>query len=275
MAMDKFVLNPNAITISMRTNTFTTQNQIRAIWIDVDQTLLDFDLCAKSALIDVFAWKNLEWKEEYYSIFLVENAKLWDQIEEGKITRDQLRKIRFEIMFEKWHIPYKPDVEFEAYFSKHLHSYAYPMPNALQVLQILVQQNYPLYIVSNGPAKGQRNRLQKAGMLDLFQDVFTSEELGHAKPNLLFFEQALEKVRCEQHDPTICPEQILIIGDSWKADISGSLAFGSHSIWFRRNREFDPFDQPNEPSVLEAYNWNEVLEIISSTFTSPISQSNQ
>lgn len=257
----------------MTTN--TNKKEIRAIWIDVDQTLLDFDLCAKSALIDVFAWKNLEWKEEYYPIFLVENAKLWDQIEEGQITRDQLRKIRFEIMFEKWQISDHPDSEFEAYFSKQLHSYAHPMPNALQVLQTLVQQNYPLYIVSNGPAKGQRNRLQKAGMLELFKHVFTSEELGYEKPNVQFFEQALLQVRIDQDDPTICPSQILVIGDSWKADICGSLAFGSQSIWFRRNREFDPLEHPDEPSVLEAYNWNEVMEMISSTFTSPISQSNE
>lgn len=241
--------------------------EIRAIWIDVDQTLLDFDLCAKSALIDVFAWKNLEWKEEYYPIFLVENAKLWDSIEEGKMTRDQLAKIRFSHMFEKWQIPFTPDAEFEAYFSKHLHGYAHPIQGAKKALQTLVKYHYPLYIVSNGPAKGQRNRLEKAGMLDLFQDVFTSEELDYAKPNHLFFQRALEKVRCEQNDPTISPEQILVIGDSWKADISGSLNFGSQSIWFRRNRAFDPFKQPQDERVFEAMDWDEVIQIINSRFT--------
>lgn len=252
--------------IDIKTPTETRQMDIQAIWIDVDQTLLDFDCCARSALIDTFAWKKLEWKEQYYQSFLVENAKLWDWIEEGKITREQLRKIRFQIMFEKWQVPYVPDAEFEAYFSKHLHSYAHPMQGALKAIQLLVQQNYPLYIVSNGPTIGQRNRLQIAGMLGYFQNVFTSEELGYEKPNVLFFEQALKQVRLDQNDPTICPNQILVIGDSWKADISGALRFGAQSIWFRKNRQFDPFEPPKDERVLEAHNWDEVLQIISTSF---------
>lgn len=243
------------------------QMPVRAIWIDVDQTVLDFDLCARSALIDAFAWRNYEWKEEYYNSFLVENGKLWDLIEEGKMTIEKLRKIRFEVMFEKWQLPYHPDAEFEAYFSKHLHSYAHPMKGALEALEFMVKQKYPLYIVSNGPAIGQRNRLKKAGMLDLFQRVFTSEELGYTKPDVHFFDRALEQVKVEQNDPTICPNQILVIGDSWKADICGALNFGAQSIWFKRNRGFDPFEHPKDERVFEAYDWSEVIDILSTEFT--------
>lgn len=242
---------------------------IRAIWIDVDQTLLDFDLCAKDALIDTFVWAGLDWKEEYFYSFLVENGKLWDRIEEGKLTRPELRKIRFGIMFNKWNLPLEKPVEFEERFSTTLHSNAHPMEGANDAVAWMVDAQYPLYIVSNGPALGQRNRLRIAGMLDLFTGVFTSEELGCAKPDPRFFEKALDQVRLDQNDPTILPSEILVIGDSWKADISCALAFGCPSIWFRRNRGFDPFTAPKDERVLEAHQWPEVLELLETHFTYP------
>lgn len=242
---------------------------IRAIWIDVDQTLLDFDLCAKDALIDTFAWANLVWKEEYFQSFLVENGKLWDQIEEGKLTRPELRKIRFGIMFKKWNLHLEKSVEFEKRFSDTLHSNAHPMEGANDAVDWMVDAQYPLYIVSNGPALGQRNRLKIAGMLDSFRNVFTSEELGCAKPDPRFFEKALAQVRLDLDDFSIQPSEILVIGDSWKADISCALAFGCWSIWFKRNRGFDPFTAPKDERVLEADQWQDVLKLLEENFTHP------
>lgn len=234
--------------------------KIKAIWIDVDQTLLDFDLCAKDALQAAFEAFSLPWKEEYFAIFLKENAKLWDQIEEGKMSRDTLRQVRFPIMFKRFGLPLAQPAAFESRFSQVLHSSAHPLNKAREGLKSFRQKQIPLFVISNGPAAGQKNRLEKAGMLADFIEVFTSQDFQCAKPDLQFFCRALEKTRQVIGDPKLKPEQVLVIGDSWKADICGALDFGSRCIWLRANRQHDPFEAPKDERVVEVQDWQQIID---------------
>ncbi len=184
-------------------------SNIRAVWLDVDQTLLDFDQSARYALIKTFERYHLDWKDEYFEIFLRENGKLWDQIEDGHLTRPQLRKIRFQVMFKAWQIPFDPPVEFEQYFSYDLHHCAFPMEGANQALDYFESLHLPLFIISNGPMEGQCNRLEMGGMLSRFTRVFTSESLGVAKPDPAFFQQALAQTNRDLHT-SLNPDQILL-----------------------------------------------------------------
>lgn len=243
-------------------------SSIKALWIDVDQTLLDFDACARDALIDTFAWAGLPWKEAYFQIFLQVNAGLWDQIEEGTMTRKQLQEKRFPALFSAWNLPEETVFEngrtiagYEGHFSGVLHESAHPLAGSKEALQRFQKQNMPLFIISNGPAAGQKRRLEKAGMLSCFLDVYTSQDFGAAKPDPAFFEHALSA--CSKSLKTeLKPEEILVIGDSWKADITGALAFGAPSIWLRTNRQHDPFEKPEHENVLEADSWNDILHLL-------------
>lgn len=237
-------------------------SNIRAVWLDVDQTLLDFDQSARYALIKTFERYHLDWKDEYFEIFLRENGKLWDQIEDGHLTRPQLRKIRFQVMFKAWQIPFDPPVEFEQYFSYDLHHCAFPMEGANQALDYFESLHLPLFIISNGPMEGQCNRLEMGGMLSRFTRVFTSESLGVAKPDPAFFQQALAQTNRDLRT-SLNPDQILVIGDSWKADISGALACGMPALWLRTNRKHDPFEVTPHPEVVSADDWKEALEALS------------
>lgn len=234
-------------------------SKIEAIWIDVDQTLLDFDHSAKYALMAAFEAWSLPWKEEYFPIFLRENGKLWDQIEEGTLTRDELRKIRFQVMSKAWTLPLDRVCEFEQKFSYDLHHSAFPMKGAIETLDRFGSLHLPLYIISNGPTQGQCTRLEMAGMLEYFRQVYTSEDFGSAKPSKAFFQQAFDLTQADLNQD-LHPEQILVIGDSWKADIRGALDFGMPAIWLKTNRKFDPFEAKRNDHVGEAEDWNDILE---------------
>lgn len=246
-------------------------SSVKALWIDVDQTLLDFDACAKDALINTFAWAGLSWKDEYFQIFLRVNAGLWDQIEEGTMTRKQLQEKRFPALFSAWNLPKETVFEngqtiagYEGHFSSVLHDSAHPLFGAMEALQRFQKQSIPLFIISNGPAAGQKRRLEKAGMLPYFLDVYTSQDFGAAKPDPAFFDRAMNA--CSQTLQTkLKPEEILVIGDSWKADIAGALAFGAPSIWLRTNRQHDPFEKPEHENVLEAGSWKDILQLLNLT----------
>ncbi len=77
----------------------------------------------------------------------------------------------------------------------------------------------------------QVNRLRRAGMLDAFERLFISGQMGAEKPSRVFFDRCLAQL------PGVRPEQCLMIGDSLTADIAGGRAVGMRTCWF------DPADR--------------------------------
>ena len=90
---------------------------------------------------------------------------------------------------------------------------------------------YRLCAASNGPYAQQVNRLRRAGMLDAFERLFISGQMGAEKPSRVFFDRCLAQL------PGVRPEQCLMIGDSLTADIAGGRAAGMRTCWF------DPADR--------------------------------
>lgn len=236
-------------------------SHIRAIWMDIDQTLLDFDGGAHDSLQSLFAYYDLSWKEEYFAIFLKVNAGLWDQIEEGKLTHPQLKKIRFTRLFEAWNLPKPDDPGLEERFTRHLYDFPLPMQGAREGLIRLKEKGIPVFAATNGPLMGQSNRLELVGMRELVDDVYSSQEIGFAKPDLRFFEECFQRTQ-RALGKDILREQILMIGDSWKTDMTGAFQFGCPGLWLRQNRTHDPFIAPSHARVQEVYDWKEAMVLL-------------
>ncbi len=62
----------------------------------------------------------------------------------------------------------------------------------------------------------------------VFQDVFVSEELGVAKPNIEFYKKAMDKIPFEAN-------QILYIGDSIKLDLKPATELGWNALIIDRD----------------------------------------
>lgn len=234
---------------------------IQAVWIDVDQTLLNFDAGARQGMIKAFEACHLPWDEKYYAIFLKENAKLWDRIESGELDRDKMRKIRFPIMFKAFGLPLDDPEGFEQIFTREMYNTAIPMEGALDAMKTIESMHLPLFVATNGHKEGQSNRLLKAGLRDFFEDIFASSDYHAAKPDSRFFQKALEQTS-QILSKELRAENILVIGDSWKADIVGAIQFGCPSIWYRQNRKDDPFQPDHQGKTIPADSWQEVLDAL-------------
>jgi len=81
-------------------------------------------------------------------------------------------------------------------------------------------------IVTNGGA-AQRDKLQRAGLADVVEQVFVSGELGIAKPASGIFECALAWSEA-------APGECLFVGDDPINDISPSAALGMATAWLPR-----------------------------------------
>jgi len=83
--------------------------------------------------------------------------------------------------------------------------------------QILKEIHLPMGVISNFNTSLKDKLEQFFG--PVFQDVFVSEELGVAKPNMEFYQKALEKIPFAAHE-------VLYVGDSIKLDLEPASKLG-------------------------------------------------
>ncbi len=202
---------------------------IKYVLIDIDDTIIDFYKSSEDSLRKMFAIKGYPFKEDTMEIYHRVNAPLWRRVTEGEMTVDELRKIRFNEIFKALGIE-GDGVEFEEMYREHLTQTAFLMPYAEQILKYL-KPKYKVYAASNAYYNQQYNRLKLAGVLDLFDGIFTSHEIGVEKPRPEFFEHCIK----ELGNPDA--SEVIMIGDNLAADVVGAKNVGISGIWYNfRNR---------------------------------------
>ena len=202
------------------------------VFIDIDNTLLDFDEYIRRTMREGFAHFGLKPYEPYMEeIFHRENGKLWRQIEQGTLTFAELERIRWNNVFAALDIDFDGTV-FETYFRAALYDSAIPVPGAMELLEAL-HGKYPLAVASNGPYDQQLHRLELAGMKRYFDWFFISERLGASKPAAAFFDGAFAQLN-EGRAAPLPPEKCVIIGDSLTSDMAGGRQYGMKTCYYRR-----------------------------------------
>ena len=201
---------------------------IKAVWIDIDNTLLDFDAYVRDALRTGFERFHLGcFSEEMMPVFHRENGKLWRQIEEGTLTFEELQKIRFRNVFRALGVE-GDGPAFEKYFREYIHEYALPVRGAVDMVKAL-EGRFILCTASNGPYEQQIHRMEISGMNHYFRHHFISERLGASKPSRAFFEAGMQEMNRRQLElglKELKPEEVLMLGDSLTSDMAGGRDFG-------------------------------------------------
>ncbi len=127
-----------------------------------------------------------------------------------------------------------------------------PFEEVPNVLKILKEKKFKLAILSNG-TPALLNELVKSNNLDnLFNDVFSIEQVGIYKPDSKVYDMPIKKYKIQKE------EVVFLSANTW--DVSGGGNYGFNSIWVNRNNNvFDNLDfKPNE----EIKNLNQLLEIL-------------
>lgn len=209
---------------------------IKAVFIDVDNTLLDFGESSKIAITKTAKQFGIELDDSFFGVFKVINDYLWRQIEDKKITKDELWNMRFNMVFSECGIDFSNGALFDTKYRENLFNTAVPVDNAIDVLRYL-KSKYKICVTSNSIRHDQQvNRLEIAGMMQYIDKVFTMENIGYAKPDTRFFDACLISLGNIEKD------EILLIGDSLSADIMGGINFGIKTCWFNFENEPEPKD---------------------------------
>lgn len=200
---------------------------LKAVFIDIDDTLLDFSKCAEYSMRKSFEDFGLKYNKFMFPVFEEINKGFWHRLEKGEITKSELYGKRWVTVLGKFGISHIDGNEFEKHFQGHIRESAEKVDGAEDLLKYL-SKKYKIYAVSNGPHEQQIYRLQNSNLLQYFTDVFTSEKLGIQKPDKAFFDACFEELseikKCET----------VIVGDSLNADILGGINYGIKTIWFNK-----------------------------------------
>lgn len=216
---------------------------IKAVFIDIDGTLLDFEACVEESMRIGLTENGIEYKPEMLETFHRINNGLWRDLEQGKLTFEKLLEIRWATIFEALEIKLDGP-EFEKYFRKRLHESAIPMEGSCEMLEYL-SGKYRLFAASNGPHEQQVQRMEKAGMAKYFEEIFTSGKIGAEKPSADFFAYCFENVG------DVEPEESAMLGDSLTSDMKGGFDFGMKTVWFNLNGKEAPEWIDNEIKSLD------------------------
>ena len=195
----------------------------RTLFFDVDDTLLDFGAAEKSALRKLFQEQQIPLTAEIEANYRRINQGLWRVFEKGEMDRDQVVNTRFSLLFKEYGLE-ADGVLLEKKYRSFLEEGHQLIDGAFELIESL-QDQYDLYIVTNGVSKTQYKRLQASGLYPMFKGIFVSEDTGFQKPMKEYFDYVFERI------PHFSVDQGLIIGDSLTADIEGGRLAGLDTCW--------------------------------------------
>lgn len=219
----------------------------RNLLFDLDDTLLDFSAAEKQALPKIFETLDVELTDEVRTKYKEINLRLWQELEEGAITREQLMAGRFAITLKHFGIEVDGKAV-DARYRGFLAESKVFVEGAFDLIQQL-SKDCDLYIVSNGISETQYTRLHHTGLYPYFKGIFVSEETGYQKPMKPFFDYVFERIT------NFDVKETIIIGDSFSADIVGGVGAGIDTCWL------NPSKRQNTTTIQPTYEIQKLIQL--------------
>jgi 2-haloacid dehalogenase len=204
----------------------------RWLLFDADRTLFDFDKADAVALRQAFQSFGLAFDPAFLAAYRRIDQSLWQAVENREITPGFLKVRRFELLFETIGVAY-PGGAFASCYQERLADCSELITDAAEVLQRL-RKNYRMAILTNGLQAVQRRRLARSAICPHIAEIVISEEIGFSKPAGEFFDAALARLGNPSR------RELLMIGDSWTADIMGAIGSGLDACWYNPDRKPRP-----------------------------------
>ena len=207
---------------------------------DLDHTLLDFETAEETALTQMLEDMNFPDIQAFKDYYKPMNQGLWKDLEQKKLTKQELVDSRFAIGFAHFGITVD-GAEMALRYQDYISLQGQSFPGVEDLLEQLEEAGYQLYAATNGVTAIQEGRLAHSTIASYFKEVFISEQLQTQKPDPDFFDKVGQLI------PGFSKEETLMIGDSLTADIAGGHASGIATVWY------NPDHKENTSQVVPTY----------------------
>ena len=125
-------------------------------------------------------------------------------------------------------------------------------PEVKEVLNKLKEKDYKLSMLSNGTPALLSQLVKSNNLENLFDDIFSIEEVGVYKPDRKVYEIPVKKYKINSN------EIAFLSANTW--DVSGGGNYGYNAIWVNRNKNI--FDNLDFKPKNEINNLTQLLDII-------------
>ena len=110
-----------------------------------------------------------------------------------------------------------------------------PFKEVQETLKKLKEKKFKLAILSNGTPSLLKELVKSNNLENLFDDIFSIEEVGVYKPNSEVYDMPIKKYKIKKN------EVAFLSSNTW--DVSGGGNYGFQAIWVNRNNNiFDNLD---------------------------------
>ena len=219
------------------------------ILFDADGTLFDFERAEEYALEKTMLAFGMEYQHDLHLRMYREiNKAIWAEFERGLITAEALKPERFRRFFNLFQV----EVELNALSMHYLDCLAEGayLFNGAEELLANLQRTYKLGLITNGLARVQHSRFARAGIVEYFDAIIISEEVGATKPHPAIFVYAFSQLGHQDK------KSALIVGDSLTADIQGGSNFGIDTCWY------NPLKDANTTNTVPTYEVSALGELL-------------
>lgn len=195
------------------------------LYLDLDNTIFDFNKSENRAIRSVLKLHKLPCDEETARLYSSINLKWWKKFERGEISKNEIFTGRFSELLSAISASGNPKAMSLDYF-KALSCGHDLIDGAIFLLKSLKACGYILCATTNGVSMTQHKRINDSGIGEFFDYVFVSEDAGHQKPEREYFDYVIN------NSPEKDRSKILIIGDSQTSDILGGINSGIDTCWY-------------------------------------------
>ncbi|RKN85462.1 HAD family hydrolase [Paenibacillus ginsengarvi] len=210
----------------------------KAVFFDMNNTLIDpkvsFDACFLHVLVDFAGrWDDGDgrWNPDnvlttYKSEWKKEAPRLRGKPQLAEKAKQKCMEVALR------HYPFQVNETFvSAFFREMRHQMrdrAVLYPQALETVGGLAG-TYKVGVITNGSREHLERVLARVKLDDYIAGdrLFASDKSGIRKPNPAMFKAAARTVG-------VRPGEAVMVGDSWKNDISGAVKAGMNAVWLNR-----------------------------------------
>ncbi len=213
---------------------------------------MDFEAAEEAALTEMLLEVGVGDVEAYKDYYKPMNQQLWRDLEAKKITKPELVKTRFALLFD--HFGHQVDGEALAMlYEKHLSQQGQTYLGAHELLEDLIAAGYEIYGATNGITAIQEGRMARSSISPLFKHIFISEQSGTAKPDAAYYDWIGANIE------GFNKEKALMIGDSLTADIRGGHNANIDTMWYNAKNQVN--NSGLEPNYT-VYDYNGIRKIL-------------
>jgi len=217
---------------------------IKAIIFDAYGTLFDVNSAAEKCKDKIgdkwegFAnyWRTTQLEYTWLRSLMNRHKDFW------KITEDSLDK---SMKFFKIDNSMRNDL-------LDLYKVLSPFSEVKETLKKLKKKDLKLAILSNGTPSLLENLVKNNNLENIFDDIFSIEEVGIFKPDSKVYDLPVNKYKIKKD------EILFLSANTW--DVSGGGNYGYNSVWVNRNKNI--FDNLDYQPLDEIHDLSELLEII-------------